>query len=48
MLSNAVVSPDGRRLYVTDGLAFDFMTHVHSGGVHVLDTQPDGSWPHKR
>jgi YVTN family beta-propeller protein len=38
MLSNAVVSPDGRRLYVTDGLAFDFMTHVYSGGVHIVDT----------
>ncbi|MFC7850173.1 YncE family protein [Arthrobacter sp. NPDC057388] len=37
-MSNAVVSPDGRRLYVTDALAFDFMTHVYSGGVHVVDT----------
>lgn len=38
MLSDAVVSPDGKRLYVTDALAFDFMTHVYSGGVHVVDT----------
>lgn len=38
MLTDAVVSPDGKRLYVTDALAFDFMTHVYSGGVHVVDT----------
>ncbi len=38
MLSDAVVSPDGKRLYVTDAQAFDFMTHVYSGGVHVVDT----------
>jgi YVTN family beta-propeller protein len=38
MLANAVVSPDGSRLYVTDALAFDFTTHTYSGGVHVVDT----------
>lgn len=37
-LADAVVSPDGKRLYVTDGRAFDFMTHTYSGGVHVVDT----------
>ncbi|EMY35839.1 hypothetical protein D477_002106 [Arthrobacter crystallopoietes BAB-32] len=37
-LLDAVVSPDGKRLYVTDNSAFSSDEKAYTGGVHVVDT----------